>query len=481
MNISGVPSYSPYITPDYSPVVAKIKAIIDAQTATILQPVDGLQQSSASYDLKISEYGLIQGDLAVLEATTQSLSGPNAFSRYSAKSSNTAVASSYAQGYTLPGVYNVEVRQLAQGETLVSAAYPTLTIGNNLTAIIAFKFSNGDIKNVAINSPVSLPGIAATINQAKIGILASVISDGSNFRIMLQGPSGASNAFSVGVSGNDAIRELLVYSDGAGNMSQTMAAQDSQASVNGTPFSSAGNLLAGVAGGLAVNLKGVGRATVAVFTDVAQISYAVQAFVDAYNTAQSDIAAYLGKELSGDKTLPSVSGQLSSDLATRQTSNSLLAQIGITSNPDGSLSFDSTLFQDAYSRNPQGVAQLFTDHGNGLADQIANQIHDVLRPGGDISSTINQLLQKIQKNRQTISNLQDSALRNSENSAHYYVQLLARMIVKQIMDQFLQLTRQQSSQTAMPAQSYNQLPNSVFAIPATLNFQLPDAALAGGN
>lgn len=491
MNISGLPVYRPYFTPDYSPVVAKIKSIIDAQTAAILQPIDGLQQSSASYDLKISDYGLIQSDLAVLEETAQSLSGKNAFSRYRAQSSNVSIATSYATGDTLGGTYNVDVSQLAQGETLVSMPQQSPAIQNlgDPLATLTFHFSSGDTKNVTLDNN-TLPGIAAAINQANIGITASVVSDANGFRLMLQGPSGAANAFSIGVNGSDAINHLLFYSDGAaGNaMSQTMAAQDAQARVNGATFSSNSNMLAGIAGGLTINLTGIGRTTVAVSPDLSRISYAVQAFVDAYNRAQSDIASYLGKELAGDKTLPAISSQLSADLAAQPSSpngasNGLLAQTGITRNPDGTLSFDAQTFQNAYAQDPQGVAQLFSNHGNGLADQIAAQIHGVIQPSGDISTTIGQLLQKIRVNQQTADNIQNIASQNIENSAQYYVQLLARMIVKQIMDQFLQFTRQQSGPSATSSQPGSQQPNpqlpaSLFMTPATL--QVSNAASSRG-
>lgn len=478
MYISGNPVYRPYITPDYSPFVAKIITTLDAQTAAILQPVDGLRLSSSSYDIKISNYGQIQSDLAVLESAAQTLSGSNAFSRYSAKSTNPAIFTSYAQGSALPGVYNVEVSQLAQGETLVSAAQhdPSITTGSDHPATVTFAFKNGDNINLNINKPDSLPAIAASINQANIGVSAQVISDDSGFRLMLNGSSGASNAFSIGVSGNDAVSHLLSYSDDTTDslMSKTMAAQDSQGTVNGTPINGNSNVLADIASGVTLNLKGVGLATVAVSPDLTRISNAVQSFVDAYNIAQSDIATNMAGELSGDKTLPAVSGQLSSDLAARQTlpgGSSLLTQIGITPGKDGTLSFNTQAFQDAYSLNPDGVARLFTDNGRGLADQIAAQIHDVIQPSGDISSTINQLLLKIQKNQQTESNLQDNAIQNLQYSAHEYAQQLAMMIVKQIMDYFLQFSQQQSNLYQTPLNSNNQLPNSLITS-STQGFQL---------
>lgn len=477
MYISGNPAYKPYTTPDYSPLVAKIIATLDSQTAAILQPVDALRLSSTSYDIKISNYGQIQSDLAVLESAAQTLSGSNAFSRYSAKSTDPAIFTSYAQGSAIPGVYNVEVSRLAQGETLVSAAQhdPSMTIGSDHPAAVTFAFKNGDSITLDIKTTNSLSAIAAGINQANIGVSAQVISDNSGFRLMLNGSSGASNAFSIGVSGNDAISQLLSYSDGTADsgMSKTMAAQDSLVSVNGTAINGSSNILTGIAGGVTLNLKGVGLTTVAVSPDLSQISAAVQSFVDAYNTAQSDIGTSVTGVLSGDKALSAVSVQLSSDLAAPQTlpgGLSLLAQIGITPGKDGTLSFNTQVFQDAYSQNPDGVAHLFTDNGNGLADQIAKQISDVIQPSGDISSTISQLLLKIQKNQQTESNLQDNASQNLQYSAHEYAQQLAMVMVKQIMDYFLQFTQQQSKLPGAPISSDNQLPNSLLTT-SPLGFQ----------
>lgn len=479
MYISGIPAYRPYITPDYSSHVAKIIALLDSQTTAILQPIDGLHQSSSSYDIKISSYGQIQSDLAALESAAQTLSGPNAFSRYSAKSANSTIITSYVQGSALPGVYNVEVSQLAQGERLVSATQPdpSSTI-SDLPATVTFRFKNGDNKSITLNSGSnSLSTIADNINQANIGMSASVASDNSGFRLVLKGSSGAANSFNIEVSGNDAISQLLFYAEGATNnaMSQTMAAQDSQVSVNGTPFNGNSNVLVDIAGGLTFNLKRIGLVAVTVSPDLSQISNAVQSFVDAYNIAQSAIATNLTGELSGDKTLSVVSGQLSSDLAARQSlssgsSNSLLAQIGITSSQDGTLSFNAKVFQEAYSQNPDGVAHLFTDNGNGLADQIAKQIQDVIQPNGDISSTINQLLLKIQNNQQIESNIEDNAFKNLEYSAHQYAHQLAMMMVKHIMDYFLQITQQQPNLHLAPLKSNNQLPTSLSTTPTSLNF-----------
>lgn len=448
MTISGIPAYRPYITPDYSPVIAKIIATLDSQSAAMLQPAEGLRQASSSYDIQISSYGQIQSHLAVLESAAQSLSGSGAFSRYSAKSANPSAFTSYAQGGAQPGAYHIEVSQLAQGETLVSAAQQTPNISNPQAAILTFSFGNGTIINLNLEAMDSLSAIARHINQARIGISAQVISDNSGFRLMLNGASGTANAFSIAVSGNEAIRHLLSYSAGTADnaMTQTIAAQDSMVRVSGTPISDSNNVF--TTGGITLYLKGVGAATVSVSPDLTRISDAVQLFVDAYNIAQSDIASNMAGLLSGDQTLSAIIGQLKSDLAARQSvqgGSSLLAQIGIKQEKDGALSFNTQAFRDAYALNPDGVARLFTDNGNGLADQIARQIHDVIQPNGDIPSTINELMLKIQKNQQTESNLQESAFQNLQYSAHQYAQQLSIMIIKHIMEYFLQFNPQQSN------------------------------------
>lgn len=476
MYLSGVAAYRPYIPPDYSANVARVIALLDSQTAAILQPVDGLHQSSAVSDVKISSYGRIQSDLAVLESAARALGGPDAFSRYSAISTNPMVVTSYAQGSAAPSVYDIEVMQLAQGQTLVSAAQhdPYMDTGSGLPATVVFQFWNGESRSVTIGSGsrYGLSNIAADINRANIGIAASVAFDGSGFRLVLKGPEGASNAFSIAVAGNDAVSRLLSYPGGATNgaMSQTAAAQDAQVSVNGTLFNAGSNVLTGIAGGLTLNLNRVGSAALTVSPDPARVGGAVQAFVDAYNVVQSNIAAHLAGELSGDKTLPAVSGRLTSGLA-GGSSDISLTQVGLALNQDGTLSFDVGVFQDAFARNPEGVARLFTDGGNGLADRIAGQVHNALQPGGDISSTISQLLSKIKDNQRLENDLEDKALESLQYSAHHYAQQLAMMVIRQIMEHFF--ARQASNPPPELLKPNDQLPASLRSAPSVTGFQVP--------
>lgn len=438
MNISSLSAYAPYVN--------RITNYLDAQTAAAQQSIDELHRVSASYEVRISDYGMIQSDLSNLESAARKLSGPDAFFLYSAKSTDTNTLTAYAQKNASPGIYNVTVSQLAQGETLVSAVQSnsSAAIGSGSPATVVFQFANGFSRNVTIDrSNNTLSGIAASINQADFGIFASVAYNGSAFQLLLRGPSGSSNAFNIGVSGEEAFARLLSYSNGAASnaMTQTMAAQDSRGSVNGTPFTGYSNVITGVAEGLALNLSRTGQAAITVAIDMPQIANAVQSFVDAYNRSRSDLAMYRAGELPDDQMMAGIGNRLAAGLNTVQPASGMsLEQMGITRNQDGALAFDAMAFQDAYSRNPAGVARLFTGDGNGLADQISAQLQNVLQPSGSISSTIDQLLSKIRGNQQMEKYIEDKAFLDLQYSAHHYAQQLAMMIVMQIVDRFMQDT-----------------------------------------
>ncbi|WP_435627548.1 flagellar filament capping protein FliD [Candidatus Ferrigenium straubiae] len=188
----------------------------------------------------------------------------------------------------------------------------------------------------------------------------------------------------------------------------------------------------------AQQLSGPDAAIVAAI-DPGRITGTVQSFIDSYNRVQAELSKYRAGGLPDDRTLAEIGNRLSAGASPAQPASDVsLEQIGITRNQDGALTFDTLVFQDAYSRNPAGVARLFTGNGNGLADQASVQLQNALQPGGGISSNIDQLLSKIRKNQQMESHIEDSALRNLQQSAHQHAQQLAMMVVAHIMGQFMQ-------------------------------------------
>src|SRR5262249_2078601 len=126
--------------------------------------------------------------------------------------------------------------------------------------------------------------------------------------------------------------------------------------------------------------------TVTVGTDADDTSKNVQAFVDAYNKVVDFIADQNALDangkaknpLFGDSTLRSIRSSLRSivggSVATGDDAYAMFAQVGITSDRDGKLTFDSGKFTQALAGDEQAVTNLFADAAHGIAARLDSQI-----------------------------------------------------------------------------------------------------------
>lgn len=439
MDISTLNAYNPYLssltTAIYQPLLLQQQAI------------NTLNQTSASYQTQISDYGQILNAVSALQSAGENLIGSFALPSYTANSSAPNVLSASAGTGSSTGTYNIQVSQLAQGETLVSSPQPSANaaIGSGTPTSINFQFANGASQNVTIDgTDNTLSGMAAAINNANIGVSAFVVQNGSSYELTLTGQTGTSNAFTVSASpnGDAAVSALLTYqtSGPANGLSQTETSQDARGTFNGAVFSSSSNVATDVSNGLTLNLAGTGSAAVTVSPDVSQLTNAVQSFVTTYNQLQTMLGNYASGDLSGDATLPVIQSQFASAINTTQSglsgSYNALSQIGITTNPDGTLSLDTQAFQNAASTSASNVAQIFTNNGAGAADQILSQARSIADPYGLIPSTVSALQTQMRFSQDMSSSLTFGIDTLHQGLANQYSQLEA-MLATQSSDQTL--------------------------------------------
>jgi len=120
---------------------------------------------------------------------------------------------------------------------------------------------------------------------------------------------------------------------------------------------------------------------------------------------QYDATNNTASVLTGDSTTRSVTSSLQSLMnsqwdAAGKHSISYLAQLGVTTNADGTMTLDSTKFQSALAGNPSGVAGLFTGVGGttgtlGLASQIGNAAQTMLNSSGALGAAQQSLQQQV--------------------------------------------------------------------------------------
>jgi flagellar hook-associated protein 2 len=360
-----------------------------------------LNAELAKDNTKLSGLGKLLSSLTSFQSVAKSLSGQGLYASATVTPAGilAATTSSSAQA----GSYAIDVKQLAQSQTLSSKAVSSASasIGTGKAATLKFEFgttsgtsfsASGTAKSVVIPAKdMSLQGIAAAINEAAIGVKATVTSTASGYALTLTSPSGSANSMRIGVSGDPAAQKLLAFNPGGTqNMTQTAAAQNAEFTLNGVKQSKSSNVVSDALTGSTLTLTGTGAASVTVARDDSQLAKNISTLVSTYNTLNSALNTLQQGELKNGNAIAQVQAQLAQVLASASGSavGSIalsLEKIGITRQSNGNLSLDATQLQNVINENPQAVAKLFTNDGKGIADKLATQIQGMVVTTGSVS------------------------------------------------------------------------------------------------
>lgn len=379
-----------------------VSKLLDVEKA----PLTALAKKEADYLSKLTAYGTLKGALSTFQTASNSLSSANKFNTNKPTISDATVLSAGTSTIAKTGSYSIEVTDLAQAHKISSKVFPdavssvgtgTLTIDfgtydsvGNAFAVNADKTS----KSITIdNTNNSLSGIRDAINQAKAGVTASILNDGSAYRLVLSSnDSGAANSIRLLVSGDSAgdnTDELglskLAFNPvavGAGkNLDTTteVIAQNAALKIDGVSITKSSNSINDAITGVTLNLlkkTTVGApATLTVSRDSTAVKTAIEGFVKAYNDLAAttknlggyDTKTQKGGLLLGDTTLRSVQSQLrnviSQKLEYADGGVTSLSEIGITFQRDGTLAINSTKLDGVLADSTKNVGGLFATLG----------------------------------------------------------------------------------------------------------------------
>jgi flagellar hook-associated protein 2 len=435
------------------------------------QPLVRLQNQEAGVKSKLSAYGQEQSALSALQTAANALALPTAFQQSSATVTGSGVSATIT-GTPASASYLVNVTSLAQSQSIASTAVadPTAVIGTGTLTIQAGAWNAGNTaftgsKAAPITVTIdatndSLNGIASAINTAANGTVnASVVTDASGSRLVLSSANtGTANGFSVTAGGALA---QFGYTAGAKSMTSAQSAADASFSVNGLALTSATNSVSSVISGVALNLNLPNSVSqVQVGTDPKAVTDSVNGLIAAYNGFISltnkltsfDATTNTSSILTGDSPtrnmVGSLQGLLGSQWQTTGTGPSFLAQIGVSTNADGTLALDATKFQSALSANPSGVAAMFTTASGtgtaqGFAVQIANAVQQLEGSNGPLGSVqANLQAQVVYMNNQQAS-MQASLSQTQDTLTKEYSALNAE--ISQAQAQQASLTNQLAS------------------------------------
>jgi flagellar hook-associated protein 2 len=321
-------------------------------------------------------------------------------------SSNSSVLTATAiSGAKLSGLTaTIGVTQLAAAQTAVSATAFTnasTTVGTGTLTLklgsatfagdgsmSGFTQGAGDAIDITIDdSNSSLSGIAAAINAKKAGVTASVVTnaDGTAY-LSLKGATGAAQAFTLEASSTTGDLSRIAVGPGATGMSITAQAKNAKLTVDGVAVERASNEISDLVDGVKLSLTGTSPVAVSLTTSTptAALTNAVNDFVETYNGVFATLK---------EQTDP-ITGELRADPAAKDLVRNLqslaskvllpnaaegepatLAQLGVRTNRDGTLSVDADALTKAITDHPASVEAIFsftTVSGTGLNQAMAS-------------------------------------------------------------------------------------------------------------
>jgi flagellar hook-associated protein 2 len=414
-----------------------VNSIVTQLVAIERQPIDKLQAQAATIQTKLSSFGLLQSYTANISDIAARLAKPEFWTSTAASSSDTTAVGISFGATAAAGSYAVSVTQLAQAQSLASKAYAasTTTAGSGTlrielgewdTGLTAFTADGTKTPvNISVLAGDSLDAIKTKVNAANAGVTASVVTDASGARLVFTSTAtGAKSAVRITATDDDGVNtdatglSALAFDPptAAGQMTQSQAAKNATATINGLAITSSTNRIEGAIAGVTLNLNKVTTSpvNVQVSLDSAALKKAVTDFAKAY----SDIASYISQQtkfdpatkraaaLQGDRSTLTLQASLRSiylDNSTASAAFSRLSDIGVELQTDGTLKVNDTKLNAAMA-NPAEVAKLFsatggaTSQGNGYAVRVKEAAAKLLGTDGVISMHTKGLRDSIKRN-----------------------------------------------------------------------------------
>jgi flagellar hook-associated protein 2 len=354
------------------------ESIVNGLVTASQGPINALKQKQTDQTAANTSLSSIGSLLGKLQTALEAVDETREVGSYAATSSSSAIVAS-ANGSALPGSYQISVGSLASEQRTYSDAQSSETTGLGLSGQLGISIGGASATMIDIGSSDSLDDIASKINGSGLRVTASVINDGSQYRLQVRGlDTGAANAISF--SGT------TIGLDKAANTRQP--ASDAQITVDGFTINRPTNQVSGAIPGVTLNLTATTTSPVGVqiATDPDGLKNKLNAVVTAYNAVIDAVHSAAGfgttqasvTALAGDSMLRSLTDRMSDAVHTQVGTSqySSMSSIGVSIDASGHMSLDEDKLAAALQADPNAVANVIAgpNDGNGAADVL----HDVV-------------------------------------------------------------------------------------------------------
>ncbi|MGV3592804.1 MAG: flagellar filament capping protein FliD [Gammaproteobacteria bacterium] len=380
-----------------------VKQLVDAERAG---PDLQIARETAKVNTKLSAMGSIKGAIAGFQNSLNGLNVLDNYGKRSVTSSNSAAVSATVTNAAVPNSYTMEVSKLAEAHALAGPAFAdsdTTAIG---TGTLTFRWGtteydpdtdtydsftlnpDSNITTLTIDSSNNtLEGVMNAINEADFGVTASIVNDGSGYRLLMTSEkTGVKNSLEISaVDGDDNHTDVgaaaglsnFAFNASARNMEQTNAAANAVFKLNGLTVQSQDNTTSTAIPGLTLTLKETTSSplTLKVEPDTTAAVNAFNTFIAGYNQFRTMVntltnynaATKTAGTLLGDFTVRSVvtqvEGILRNDVDGTTGEYTTMADIGLKTNSNGTYALDTAKFKEILTEEPETVSKLFAALG----------------------------------------------------------------------------------------------------------------------
>lgn len=373
------------------------------------KPIDRLEAKKESESLRLKAYAQLNTKLSSLRDAARSLSITSGVRTTKVLLSSEEAITASSNGAST-GSYNVAVAQLAQVQKTVTSGFSSESAAVLGTGV----FEIGDVEIAVNGTNNSLQGLMSSINAVAkdTGVTASIINDGKssdNYHLVLTGKD-AATSFALSYDLRDAANNPIAFS-----ASDVYTAKQAVVYVDGTEVVSNSNTLSGVISGVTINLNKVSEiitpaaggnppvyadTTLNVVADTDTLKEKISTFVSSYNSimewiksgyeikpesteettdTESDKEDSLADYLRGDATVNDIKRKLQttlSDAVDGSGSLRILSELGIATQPDGTLVQNSGTLESNLSTKFEDVVKLLA--GEEGVDGVMKKFNSLL-------------------------------------------------------------------------------------------------------
>lgn len=361
-------------------------------------PITRLETDQTWQNNRLEAYTELDTRLKSFADKIKNLNFSSTLLQRSVKQSSDAFVSASVTSKAVTGAsYQVEVVSLAQVQKSVSAdgyADKSSALFGTGSLSITVGGTNHAIEITEANN--SLEGLVNSINEADIGISATIINTGDEaapYRMILTGEDVAKE-FSLDASGLTGGAALSIGDP-------VQAATRAVVRVDTIEISSDSNTLSDAIPGVTLDLlkaEAGTTTTLNISVDKDNIKSAIAAFAEGYNevisfiTSQSSINGSEGGVLGGDASINAVKRRLQNMLTEAAPNSGIfktISQLGFETQKDGTLNLnDATLTKAINSNLEDIVGVLAGEEGvTGVATKFKNYLYEMTNSGTGLLKT----------------------------------------------------------------------------------------------